>query len=293
MTRAEGSGRPVKYRYELCKTPTQKVLVANSKPTVCTLCGMYLFLVKRMTRLDLPTPESPMRTTLRMDSVIGDDTGDEQRGTTISRRFATSMGAPLWAVQAHLSSYDEDVAQIQALIPNEDTEPGRSPTLSILIIKIYVLYISFNTLLLRQDTRWGSTDLLHDSPATIFRRMVERYFWLLEFLPDDDDETADILPSSRAVKRLKTLMVERTRVKNVNKALQKDGITMLDTRVWVDGLIEVEPSFKHYLADIVHSPDFEAGCVKMLNGRRQTSIALKRLLFSHLNGTAATFLRVR
>ncbi|ETP12475.1 hypothetical protein F441_12171, partial [Phytophthora nicotianae CJ01A1] len=44
-------------------------------------------------------------------------------------------------------------------------------------------------------------------------------------------------------------------------------------------------------ADIVHSPDFEAGCVKMLNGRRQTSIALKRLLFSHLNGTAATFLR--
>ncbi|ETL36148.1 hypothetical protein L916_11845 [Phytophthora nicotianae] len=123
--------------------------------------------------------------------------------------------------------------------------------------------------------------------------MVERYFWLSEFLPDDDDETADIMPSSRAVKRLKTLMVERTRVKNVNKALQKDGITMLDTRVWVDGLIEVEPSFKHYLADIVHSPDFEAGCVKMLNGRRQTSIALKRLLFSHLNGTAATFLRVR
>ncbi|ETM42651.1 hypothetical protein L914_11750 [Phytophthora nicotianae] len=186
------------------------------------------------------------------------------------------MGAPLvgcashrlnLAVQAHLSSYDEDVAQIQTLM-------RKMKTLNL------AAALRFNTLLLRQDTRWGSTD-----------RMVERYFWLSEFLPDDDDETADIMPSSRAVKRLKTLMVERTRVKNVNKALQKDGITMLDTRVWVDGLIEVEPSFKHYLADIVHSPDFEAGCVKMLNGRRQTSIALKRLLFSHLNGTAATFPR--
>ncbi|ETN05970.1 hypothetical protein PPTG_13815 [Phytophthora nicotianae INRA-310] len=142
------------------------------------------------------------------------------------------MGAPLvgcashrlnLAVQAHLSSYDEDVAQIQTLM-------RKMKTLNL------AAALRFNTLLLRQDTRWGSTD-----------RMVERCFWLSEFLPDDDDETADIMPSSRAVKRLKTLMVERTRVKNVNKALQKDGITMLDTRVWVDGLIEVEPSFKHYL----------------------------------------------
>ena len=33
-----------------------------------------------MTRFDFPTPESPISTTLRIDSVMGDKIGDEHRG---------------------------------------------------------------------------------------------------------------------------------------------------------------------------------------------------------------------
>lgn len=44
---------------------------------------------------------------------------------------------------------------------------------------------------------------------------------------------------------------------------------MLDARVWFDGLLPIKPHFDKYIASrakIIHSPDFEAGAVRVLGG---------------------------
>ncbi|KAE9178463.1 hypothetical protein PF004_g25474, partial [Phytophthora fragariae] len=55
-----------------------------------------------------------------------------------------------------------------------------------------------------------------------------------------------------------------------SKALQGANVSLLDVRVWFDGLIAIKPHYATYLgprADIVHSPDFESGCVRVLGGK--------------------------
>ncbi|ETN02079.1 hypothetical protein PPTG_23971 [Phytophthora nicotianae INRA-310] len=52
--------------------------------------------------------------------------------------------------------------------------------------------------------------------------------------------------------------------------LQSDDLSLLDARDLLNGLLEVMPSFVNYLdpkAEIVHSPDFESGVVKVLRGQ--------------------------
>ncbi|ETP20713.1 hypothetical protein F441_05619 [Phytophthora nicotianae CJ01A1] len=187
----------------------------------------------------------------------------------VNRLLATLMGVPLvgcashrlnLAVQDYLRDYEDDLIVLQTLM-------RKTKTLN------YAAALRFKTPLrpiIRQDTRWGST-----------YAMVERYFRISEYLPVEDDDVAELLPSPRAIKRLRGLLVDLSRVQNVSKALQSDNITMLDARVWLDGLIDVEPSFHQYLeprADIVHTPDFEIACTKVLAGDAAKLTRAQRLL---------------
>ncbi|POM63727.1 Hypothetical protein PHPALM_20836 [Phytophthora palmivora] len=65
--------------------------------------------------------------------------------------------------------------------------------------------------------------------------------------------------------------IELADVESVSKKLQTEDLTLLDARDLLDGLMEIQPSFNNYLvaprADIVHSPDFESGAVKVLGGQ--------------------------
>ncbi|GMF45532.1 unnamed protein product [Phytophthora fragariaefolia] len=91
--------------------------------------------------------------------------------------------------------------------------------------------------------------------------MVSRYFKLLEFIDSRGDDIADFMTSPACNRRLRGLIKDIKEVESVSKALQGEGVSVLDARVWLDGLISIKP---HYARFIVHSPDFEAGCVKVL-----------------------------
>ncbi|KAE9148809.1 hypothetical protein PF005_g33563, partial [Phytophthora fragariae] len=92
----------------------------------------------------------------------------------------------------------------------------------------------------------------------------------------------ELLPSPACNRRLETLYAELKDIESVSKALQANDITLLDVRVWFDGLIAAHPNFADYIgprAPIVHSPDFESDCVRVLkdSGARLTA-AEKRVL---------------
>ncbi|EGZ06639.1 hypothetical protein PHYSODRAFT_340857 [Phytophthora sojae] len=206
----------------------------------------------------------------RLDQVlflVGDNCG-------VNRRLATLMGVPLVgcashrlnrAVAARLSECAEDVDMVQALM-----------------VKLRTLHHSaklrFKTDLrpiIRQQTRWGSTFA-----------MINRYFELLPFIDAEDDELTELLPPAASKRPLRDLIGELKDVESVLKALQGADANLLDVRVWFDGLIAAKPSYARYLApraDIVHRPDFEAGCVKVLKGQakrltRVEKAALERFL---------------
>ncbi|EGZ28700.1 hypothetical protein PHYSODRAFT_248221 [Phytophthora sojae] len=129
--------------------------------------------------------------------------------------------------------------------------------------------------IIRQQTRWGSTFA-----------MINRYFELLPFIDAEDDELAELLPPAASKRRLRDLLGELKDVESSSKALQGADANLLDVCAWFDGLIAAKPSYARYLvprADIVHSPDFEAGCVKVLKGQakrltRVEKAALERFL---------------
>ncbi|KAJ8571378.1 hypothetical protein ON010_g5458 [Phytophthora cinnamomi] len=124
---------------------------------------------------------------------------------------------------------------------------------------------------LRQETRWGSTFA-----------MLARYFELREFISADDEDLAELMPSSAANRRLKALLLELVDIESVSMKFQSEELNFLDARDLLDGLLEVKPTRRHYLApnaDIVPAPDFENGVVKVLGGRvKQLSRAEKAAL---------------
>ncbi|ETO61776.1 hypothetical protein F444_20242 [Phytophthora nicotianae P1976] len=101
-------------------------------------------------------------------------------------------------------------------------------------------------------------------------------FALLEFLDQDDEELMYLLPCPAYNRQLKKLYADFKDFESVLKALQGENVSLLDVRVWFDGLIEAQPAFAAYIApraNIVHTPDFELGCVRVLkgNGARLTA----------------------
>ncbi|KAG3106957.1 hypothetical protein PI125_g13070 [Phytophthora idaei] len=63
-------------------------------------------------------------------------------------------------------------------------------------------------------------------------------------------------------RRLPALLKDLKKVESVSKAIQGVDASLLDARVWLDGLISIKPHYARFIgtrAEIVHSPDFEAG----------------------------------
>lgn len=152
------------------------------------------------------------------------------------------------AVQADMQDYEDELDAVQKLMIKlrNLTQSAKLRTKTPLRPVI------------RQDTRWSSTFA-----------MVMRYFTLLEFIDSNDDDIADLLPSPSYNRRLRALLADLKKVESVAKALQGNEVSLLDARVWLDGLISIKPHYARYIgprAEIVHSPDFESGCVRVLGG---------------------------
>ncbi|KAF4128356.1 hypothetical protein GN958_ATG22434 [Phytophthora infestans] len=77
--------------------------------------------------------------------------------------------------------------------------------------------------------------------------MAHRLFALLDFLDQEDEELLDLLPSPACNRRLKKLYVDLKGFGSVSKALQGENVSLLDARVWLEGLIEVQPAFATYI----------------------------------------------
>ncbi|EGZ29777.1 hypothetical protein PHYSODRAFT_475994 [Phytophthora sojae] len=186
---------------------------------------------------------------------------------TVNRRLATLMSVPLvgcashrlnLAVQADMASHEEDLAAVQALMVKLRTLTQSAK----LRLKTPLRPV------IRQDTRWSSTF-----------EMVRRYLQLLEFLDAEDDDLMDLLPPPAMNKRLRALYQELCDIESVSKALQGHDVALLDVREWFDELIAVKPQYGRYIgprANIVHNPDFEAGCYEQLKSIPPTSNVVER-----------------
>ncbi|ETI34368.1 hypothetical protein F443_19114 [Phytophthora nicotianae P1569] len=237
----------------------------------CPLLSMAPLVNEETDDLSAATHQAFLRTMLLRDYnkrleqcvfLVGDN-------CSVNRRFATLMGVPLVgcashrlnrAVAAELSEHAEDLDLVQTLMLKLRTLTQSAKLRLKTILRPII----------RQQTRWGSTVA-----------MLNRFFELLPFLDTDDDELAELLPSPAAKWRLKDLLGELKDVESVSKALQGSDVSLLDVRVWFDALIAKKESYSNYLytngdfviliilAEIVHRPDFESGCVRVLKGQGQ------------------------
>ncbi|EGZ26480.1 hypothetical protein PHYSODRAFT_258511 [Phytophthora sojae] len=154
----------------------------------------------------------------------------------VNRRLATLMSVPLVGCASHRLNL-----AVQADMASHEEELAAVQAL--------------------MDTRWSSTF-----------EMVRRYLQLFEFLDAEDDDLMDLLPPPAMNKRLRALYQELCDIESVSKALQGHDADLLDVREWFDELIAVKPQYARYIgprANIVHNPDFEAGCVRVLRGKAQ------------------------
>ncbi|KAG4044555.1 hypothetical protein PC123_g20015 [Phytophthora cactorum] len=172
----------------------------------------------------------------------------------VNRRLARLMGVPLTgcanhrlnlAVREHLAPHEADLEKKLRTIKQAAKLRQKTSLQPVL----------------RQDTSWSMTFLI-----------LSRYFRLYEHLsPDDDDEDLeDFTPSRSTHRSLRKLFEEIHHVGSISKILQTEGLTMLDTRNLLDGLLEVHPTFRSYLASdahIVNSPKSESAIVKVLGGQ--------------------------
>jgi hypothetical protein len=80
--------------------------------------------------------------------------------------------------------------------------------------------------------------------------MVNRYFKLLEFIDSNDDDIADFMPSLACNRRLRALLKDLKKVESVAKALQGEDVSLLDARVWLDGLIAIKSHYARYIGTL-------------------------------------------
>eukprot|EP00644_Phytophthora_capsici_P011648 jgi/Phyca11/123222/e_gw1.50.293.1 len=186
---------------------------------------------------------------------------------SVNRRLATLMDVPLVgcashrlnrAVQLELEGYEEELDTVQKLMLKLRTLTQSAKLRAKTQLRPVI----------RQDTRWGSTF-----------SMIKRYFDLLEFIDAIDDELEDLMPSPAQNRRLRALLKDLTKVESVAKALQGADVSLLDARIWLDGLIAIKPHYARFIgprAEIVHSPDFEAGCYLLVSIIPATSNVVER-----------------
>ncbi|KAG3007428.1 hypothetical protein PC119_g14565 [Phytophthora cactorum] len=161
----------------------------------------------------------------------------------VNRLLATFMGVPLVGYTSHRLNRAVQVDMEQY---EDDLACVQALMMRLRTLKQSAKFRLKTSLLpvIRQETRWSSTF-----------SMVQRNFKLLEHLDPTDDAIVDVLPAPPCNKRLLSLL----------KDLKK-------------GLIAVKPHYARLLrprADIVHSPDFESGCVRVLGGSHRLTRAEK------------------
>lgn len=105
--------------------------------------------------------------------------------------------------------------------------------------------------------------------------MVERFFRLEEFIKTMDDIDLNVLlPSGKDYEELKQIRIQMEDFENVTRHLQDPKITVLDSRLIFDEVINDYPSMAHYLAEdsqIVKNLEFITGVCKVL-GNNQDSL---------------------
>jgi len=117
---------------------------------------------------------------------------------------------------------------------------------------------------LRCATRWTGTFA-----------MIERFFELkphLDKMAEVDDVLSDHMVTMSELKALGVLRDKLEALSSVMTKLQEPKLTLAQVRSLFDGTLEKFPDLKSFLdadANIVHSPHFESGVVKLL--RKQNS----------------------
>lgn len=110
----------------------------------------------------------------------------------------------------------------------------------------------------RNATRWSST---YD--------MLKRFFQLLEFIDIEDIQLASLIPSGRDMLALRNLMKDLQEFESTTKLLQNSDCNLSEVRGIFDAICLIYPDMEFYLdknAQIVHTPDFENGIVKLIDG---------------------------
>ena len=110
----------------------------------------------------------------------------------------------------------------------------------------------------RNVTRWSSTF-----------SMIKRFFELEEHVDSRDAELIPFIPSRREEQELRNILSDLNVFESVSKKLQEADINLLTQRKLFDAIISKYPQTREYLGSasrIVHSPNFESGICKIIQG---------------------------
>ncbi len=102
--------------------------------------------------------------------------------------------------------------------------------------------------------------------------MLKRFFELEEHLDTRDSELIPFIPSRREEQDLRILLSDLKVFESVSKKLQEADINLLVQRKLFDALISKYPLTDEYLGPasrIVHSPNFESGICKIIEGGKE------------------------
>ncbi|OWZ21978.1 hypothetical protein PHMEG_0003375 [Phytophthora megakarya] len=112
-------------------------------------------------------------------------------------------------------------------------------------------------------------DSVHSLMLKLRSRLQSTKLSFLEHLDMNDDALVEYLPPPAANRRLRALLTELKKIVSVAKALQANDVTLLDVRVWFDGLLKIKPQYERFIgpqAPIVHRTDFDVACMHILSG---------------------------
>ncbi|KAG3253048.1 hypothetical protein PI124_g2370 [Phytophthora idaei] len=80
-------------------------------------------------------------------------------------------------------------------------------------------------------------------------------------------------------------------VESVSKALQGEDLSLLDARVWLNGLIFIKPHLSRFFGprdEIVHIPGFDARCVRVLAGKSSRLSRAEKAVLSPFTAASPT-----